>query len=160
MFYEYSNSFELMGYSDSDWAIGFVFYIGDTTFTWSSNKKPIVTLSTCEVDCVTTVAYGCYSIWIRRLLKKLWIPHEKPTKIYADNSLDIALSNNLVFHDKSKHIDTRFHNLWDFITNKEVEVKYVNIQDQVVDIFTKPLKYNVFAKMGDIKKKIKFHKRS
>ncbi|CAL1382343.1 unnamed protein product [Linum trigynum] len=29
---------------------GFVFFVGDTTFTWSSKKQPIVTLSTCEAD--------------------------------------------------------------------------------------------------------------
>jgi hypothetical protein len=41
LFYSYSNSFELVGYSDSDWAedmddrkstICFVFYMRDTTF--------------------------------------------------------------------------------------------------------------------------------
>ena len=46
---------------DSDWGgdsddrkstIGFVFYIDDTTFTWLSKKKAIVTLSTCEVEYV------------------------------------------------------------------------------------------------------------
>jgi len=42
LFYGYSNSFEFVGYSDSDWAIdinnrkrttSFIFYMGDTTFT-------------------------------------------------------------------------------------------------------------------------------
>jgi len=55
LFYSYSNSFELVGYSDSDWAgdmddrkstICFVFYMRDTTFVWSSNKQSIVTFST------------------------------------------------------------------------------------------------------------------
>jgi len=54
LFYGYSNNFELVGYNDSDWAgdmnnrksiIYFVFYIGDITFTWSSKKQSIVTLS-------------------------------------------------------------------------------------------------------------------
>jgi len=43
---------------------------------------------------------------------------EKPTKIYVDNSSVTALAKNLVFHDRSKHIDTRFHYLRDCITNK------------------------------------------
>ena len=69
------------------------------------------------------------------------------TKIYVDNSSSIPLAKNPVFHNIRKHIDTRFHYLWDCIANKEVEVKYVKTQDQVVDIFTKPLKYDVFIKM-------------
>ncbi|PKU77377.1 putative mitochondrial protein [Dendrobium catenatum] len=57
LFYSSSNDFKLVGYSDSDWAgdlderkstTGFVFYIGDTIFTWMSKKQPIVSLSTCE----------------------------------------------------------------------------------------------------------------
>ena len=61
---------------------------------------------------------------------------EKPAKIYVDNSSVITLVKNPMFHNKSKYIDTRFHYLWDFIINKEVEVKYVKTQDQVIDIFT------------------------
>jgi hypothetical protein len=45
LFYDYSSSFELVGYSDSNWAIdmnnrksttSFILYMGDTTFTWNS----------------------------------------------------------------------------------------------------------------------------
>jgi hypothetical protein len=52
---------------------GFVFYMGDTTFIESSKKQPIVTLSTCEVEYVATTTCVCHSIWLRRLLKKLWM---------------------------------------------------------------------------------------
>jgi hypothetical protein len=68
----------------------------------------------------------------------------------VDNSSAIALAKNPVFHDRSKHIDTRFYYLRDCIINKEVEVKYVKTQNQVAYIFTKPLKYDVFAKMRDM----------
>jgi len=53
MFYTSSKNFNLIGYSDSDWGrdlderkstTGFVFFIGDTSFTWSSKKQSIVTL--------------------------------------------------------------------------------------------------------------------
>jgi len=83
------------------------------------------------------------------------MPQEKPTKIYVDTSSAIALAKNPVFDDKSKHIDTRFHYLKDCIANKKVEVKYVKTQDQVADIFTKPLKYDVFVKMRDMVRAMK-----
>ncbi|KAG6520983.1 hypothetical protein ZIOFF_018048 [Zingiber officinale] len=59
LFYSTSNHFKLEGYSDSDWGgdiddrkstTGFVFFMGDTAFTWMSKKQPIVTLSTCEAE--------------------------------------------------------------------------------------------------------------
>jgi len=67
-----------------------------------------------------------------------------------DNSSVIALAKNQVFHERSKHIDIRFHYLRDCIANKKVEVKYVKTQDQVADIFIKPLKYDVFIKIRDV----------
>jgi hypothetical protein len=71
LLYDYSNSFELMGYSDSDWArdmddrkstTDFVFYMGDTIFAWSSKKRSIVTLSICEAEYVAITSCVCHSI--------------------------------------------------------------------------------------------------
>jgi hypothetical protein len=50
---------------------GFVFYMGDTTFIWSSKKQSIFTFSTYEAEYVATTSYVCHSIWLRRLLKEL-----------------------------------------------------------------------------------------
>jgi hypothetical protein len=94
-------------------------------------------MSTCEAEYITTTSCVYYSIWLKRLLKELWMPQEKPTEIYVDNSSTIILAKNPVFHDRSKHIDTRFHYLRDCIANKKIKVKYMKTQYQVADIFTK-----------------------
>jgi len=39
------------------------------------------------------------------------MPQENPTEIFIDNSSTITLAKNPVFHDRSKHINTRFHYL-------------------------------------------------
>ncbi|KAH9657526.1 hypothetical protein KPL70_023114 [Citrus sinensis] len=144
----------LVGYSDSDWGgdvddrksiTGFVFFMGDTTFTWMSNKQPIVTLSTCEAEYVAATSSVCHAIWLRNLLKELGLPQEESTEICVDNKLAIALSKNPVFHDRSKHIDTRYHFIRECIARKEVQIKYVKSQDQAADIFTKPLKQEDFV---------------
>jgi hypothetical protein len=72
------------------------------------------------------------------------MPQLKLAEIYMDNSSVIALAKNLVFHNRNKHIDTRFHYLRDCIANKKIKVKYVKTQDQVVNTFTKPRKHDVF----------------
>lgn len=53
-------------------------------------------------------------------------------------------------HERSKHIDTRFHFIREHVKNKEVELISVKTQDQVADIFTKPLKVDVFNKLKDM----------
>jgi Reverse transcriptase (RNA-dependent DNA polymerase) len=61
LFYSKAEDYKLVGYSDSDWCrdidnrkstLGYVFFMGDTVFTWLSKKQPIVTLSTCETEYV------------------------------------------------------------------------------------------------------------
>jgi len=93
----------------------------------------------------------------RRLLKELHLPQVEATKICIDNKSAQALAKNSVFHDRSKHIDTRYHFIRECISRKEMELKYVKTQDQVADIFTKPLKFEDFqrlrAKIG-VQKKI------
>ena len=80
LFYGYSNNLELVGYRDNDWGgdiddrkntTSFVFYIGDTSFIWSSKKQSIVTLSLCEIEYVATTSCVAKRECHKRLLKEL-----------------------------------------------------------------------------------------
>ena len=42
-------------------------------------------------------------------------------------------------NERSKHIDVRFHFIRDHVKKGSVELVHVASQDQVADIFTKPL---------------------
>ena len=75
------------------------------------------------------------------------MPKDEPTKIFVDNKSAIALAKNSVFHDRSKHIDTRYHYIRECVTKKEVQLEYVKTNDQLADIFTKPLKREDFVKL-------------
>ena len=55
---------------------------------------------------VATTFSVCHAIWLRNLLKELQMLQAKATKIFVDDKLTLALVNNLVFHDQSKHMDT------------------------------------------------------
>ncbi|KAM1156872.1 hypothetical protein EV1_027295 [Malus domestica] len=156
LFYSSFDNYKLVGYSYSDWArdsddrkstTGFVFFIGDIAFTWMSKKLPIVTLSTCEAEYVAATSCVYHTNWLRNLLKELSMPQEEPTEIYVDNKSAIALAKNPVFHDRSKHIDTRYHYIRECIARKDVQVEYVKSQDQVADIFTKPLRQEDFVRL-------------
>ena len=126
---------------------GFVFYMGDNAFTWVSKKHTIVTLSTYEAEYVAATSCVFHAILLRNLLKELSLPQEEPTKIYMDNKSAIALAKNPVFHDRRKHIDTRYHYIRECIARKDVQLEYVKSHDQVVYIFTKPLKQKDFTKL-------------
>ena len=71
----------------------------------------------------------------KKIIERIMNATREATEIF--NSSTIILAKNPVFHDKSKHIDTRFHYLRDCIANKKIKVKYMKTQYQVADIFTK-----------------------
>ncbi|PKU70954.1 Retrovirus-related Pol polyprotein from transposon TNT 1-94 [Dendrobium catenatum] len=121
--------------------------MGDTAFSWSSQKQPVVDLSTCEVEYVAASSCVCHAIWLRKLLKEIGYSQVETTKIYVDNKSAIALSKNPVYHKRNKHIDVRFHYIRDHIKDKEVQVEYVKSEDQIADIFTKPLAAEQFIKL-------------
>jgi hypothetical protein len=155
LLYPSSNEFKLVGYSDSDWGgdvddrkstTVFVFYLGSSAFTWSSKKQQIVTLSTCEAEYVAATSSVCHAIWLRKLLKELHMRQEDAMAIFLDNKSALALAKNPVFHDRNKHINTRYHFIRKCIV-KEVQLKFVKTHDQVADIFTKPLKNEIFCKV-------------
>ena len=87
-----------------------------------------------------------HEIWLQNLLKELSLPQEEATKIRINNKSTMVLAKNPVFHDRSKHIDTRYHYIRECIARNEVQVEYVKSQEQVADIITKPLKCEDFIR--------------
>jgi len=67
--------------------------------------------------------------------------------MYVDNKSTISLSKNPVSHGKSMHIKTKYHFLRDQVSKGRLELVYCSTNDQVVDVFTKPLKYERFEKL-------------
>ncbi|KAA0066944.1 putative mitochondrial protein [Cucumis melo var. makuwa] len=91
LFYSSSKEFKVEGYCDSDWTgdtndrkstSGYVFFIGNTAFTWSSKKQPIVTLSTCEAEYIVAASCVCHAVWLRNLLKTIGILQDDPTLMH------------------------------------------------------------------------------
>lgn len=57
----------------------------------------------------------------------------------VDNKSAIALAKNPVHHERSKHIDTRYHFIREHVEKGSVRLEYVKTENQLADILTKPL---------------------
>jgi len=56
-----------------------------------------------------------------------------PIKIYVDNISAINLVENLVFHQRSKHIDIRYHFLRDQVGKNMIKLEYCRSEYQIAD---------------------------
>eukprot|EP00253_Pinus_taeda_P017720 PITA_17720 len=81
----------------------------------------------------------CEAIWMWKSLVGLFDQRMDPTVIYCDNQSCIKLSENPVFHDKSKHINIRYHHLKDYVARRIMLLQYTSTEEQDADIFTKAL---------------------
>ena len=69
---------------------------------------------------------------------------------------NLASCENLFFHDRSKHIEIKYHFIRDYVQKGVVRLEYISTNEQVADIFTKALprgKHVHFKdKMGVVRK--------
>ena len=76
---------------------------------------------------------------MRRMLRDLRHDQEGATTIFCDNTSPIVLSNNSIFHKRTKHIDVKYHFIKELISNDEIVLQHCRSQEQLANIFTKPL---------------------
>ena len=112
--------------------------LASAAIMWQSKQQNCVAQSTTEAEYVSAASVCKDFIWIKRLLTKLSVTFEGKT-LYIDNTSAIELLKNPVFHQRSKHIDVKYHFVRDLVTNKEISIKYIVSDQQAADILTKPL---------------------
>jgi hypothetical protein len=80
------------------------------------------------------------------------------TAILCDNQRCIKMTENPVFHDRSKHIEIRYHFIRDMVQRGALKLQYISTDEQVVDVMTKPLsrvKFEHFRdKLGIVQKNL------
>jgi hypothetical protein len=65
--------------------------------------------------------------------------------IMCDNTSVISVAKNPVFHKKMRHVERRHHFLRDHVEKGDIEMRYIDTERKVTDIFTKPLNSSRFA---------------
>jgi hypothetical protein len=79
------------------------------------------------------------AVWLHKLLVELFGHEMDSTVIHCDIQICLKLFENPVFHDKSKHIEIKYHYIRDMVQRKSFHVQYLSTHEKFVDIFTKLL---------------------
>ena len=107
--------------------------------SWGSKLQPTVALSSAEAEYMAACAAVQEAIHLRLLMRDLGFEQKGATVIYEDNQGCIALSENPMFHKRTKHIDIRYHFIRERVASGEVVLKYVATEHQLADLLTKAL---------------------
>ncbi|CAL2270573.1 unnamed protein product [Prunus armeniaca] len=153
----------LIGFCDSDWGgsledskstSGYAFSFGSGVFSWASVKQNCVALSTAEAEYISASEATTQAIWLRFVLEDFGEIQTEATPLHCDNTSAIAITKNSVFHQKTKHIDRRYHFIKDALQEGTIDLVYCPTKEQVADIFTKPLakdRFNYLRSMLGVK---------
>jgi hypothetical protein len=74
-----------------------------------------VALSTTEAKYIAASVASREVVWLRKLLAGIFDLELKSTLIHCDNQSCLRISENPVFHDKSKHIEIKYHYIRDMV---------------------------------------------
>jgi hypothetical protein len=66
--------------------------------------------------------------------------------LICDNTSAISVAKNPVFHKKIRYVERRHHFLRDHVEKGDIEMRYIDTERQLADIFTKPLDSSRFAR--------------
>ena len=145
---------KLVGYCDSDYAgdlddrkstSGNVFFYGSKPISWNCCKQKVIALSSCEAEYISAAVSVCQGIWIKRFMFELIGDYIEDFDLCIDNKSAIEISQNPVHHGRTKHIDVRYHFIQNYVEEGKVKLLHVRTEDQLADLFTKPLGISKFV---------------
>jgi hypothetical protein len=116
------------------------------------SKKLLLFLVLCENVSLSEASNK--EIFLLRMLKEVTCK-DGPVTIYNDSQSVQALANNFMHHEKTKHIDVKCHFVREQVQAGMTVLKYLNTNEMLADILTKPLpkgKLNFFVQDTGIEK--------
>ncbi|CAA7024956.1 unnamed protein product [Microthlaspi erraticum] len=122
----------------------FVVLLGGSPVAWKTKKQDTVSHSSDEAEYRAMVVALREIKWFRRVLAGLGIDQSQPTRLYCDNKAAIHIASNLIFHERTKHVESDCHAVRDAVEEGLIVTDHVRSEEQLVDILTKALDHAPF----------------
>ncbi|RVX01324.1 Retrovirus-related Pol polyprotein from transposon RE1 [Vitis vinifera] len=122
---------------------GYFTFVSGNLVTWKSKKQNVVTRSSAEAEFRGMALGLCEALWLRLLLQDLGYLSRQPIRLFCENKAACDIANNLVQHDRTKHVEVDRFFIKEKLDDKIVELPKIRSEDQLADILTKAVSSQV-----------------
>ncbi len=141
---------------------GYVIRYAGCPIYWQSKLQTEIVLSTAEVEYIALSQALRETLPMTQLMKEinviflLYLPQPKfVIKVREDNQSCIAMAQNPKFSPQIKHIALKYHHFCKHVITQSnpngfLSIEYCSTDDQIADIFTKPVWDDIFFKLRDL----------
>lgn len=138
---------DIKGFCDADWGnnlidgksyTGYLFMLSEGAISWESKKQASVSLSSTEAEYVSICQATKEAIFLKGFLNEI-LNIDKAILLHNDSQSAQKLVFNPVFHNRTKHINVKYHFIREAVDRQEIFLKYISTNDMPADIFTKGL---------------------
>jgi hypothetical protein len=106
----------------------------------SSSKQSITALSSMECEYIGGTNAAQEVVFLRKLYSSITGKEiDTPTPIYTDSEAALNHTKNNVNHQRTKHIDTRYHYIREVQAAGLINLQHIPATEQAADVLTKPL---------------------
>ncbi|GKA32647.1 putative ribonuclease H-like domain-containing protein [Tanacetum coccineum] len=147
LWYPRDSPFDLVAYSDSDYAgasldrkstTGGCQFLGCRLISWQCKKQTVVATSSTEAEYVAAASCCGQVLWIQNQMLDYGY-NFMHTMINIDNNSTICIVKNPVSHTETKHIEIRYHFIRDCNDKKLIQVVKIHTNNNFADLLTKAL---------------------
>jgi hypothetical protein len=124
--------------------------INGNPVSWQSKKQSTVALSSTEAEYYAMTEAVREALFVRQWFNTYcpsYFNQDSKMSILCDNQATIQLADHNTDHNRTKHIDIRHHFIRETIRTGFIELSDIRTIDQLADILTKPLDFNVFNRL-------------
>ena len=119
----------------------------DAFFFSVSRKIGLAVTSSTQAEYVAMYEAAREASWLRRFLAELGFTQQGPTSMFEDNEPCITqVTGQVLNFQATKHYLPKYMYTRELYAEGSIDLVYVETQNQIADIFTKPLSTTLFQK--------------
>ena len=150
-----TDTWKMVAFSDSDYAgdsedrrsiNGYIIYLYGCCVAWRSKGQKSVSLSSTEAEYRAISEVVTEILYIKMMVEFLDGKLDLPVQVKVDNLGAIYLSKSASTSSRTKHIDTHYHFVREYVEDGVIQIEFVRSEENQADIFTKNLPKESYSK--------------